>query len=56
MKYYILCRLYGNESILKSNGVEQYFDTKEQAQEKAEEMRKLVSSADYFVETMEEIK
>lgn len=43
----------GYESILKSNGVEQYFDTIEQAQEKAEEMRKLVSSADYFVENME---
>lgn len=55
MKYYVLCRRNGMESILKSNGVEQYFDTKEEAEEKAKEMRKLVSSADYFVETMEEL-
>ncbi len=55
VKYYVLCRRNGIESILKNNGVEQYFDTLEQAQAQAQEMRKLVSSADYFVETMEEL-
>lgn len=54
MKYYIVCRLNSIESILKSNGVEQQFDTREEAQEKAKKMRQLVPRADYFVETMEE--
>jgi hypothetical protein len=55
-KYAILCRnAYGSESYLKSKGETLYFDNKEDANKKVEEMRSLNSNSlnQYFVDKVD---